>query len=157
MSKLSSSIKAILRGHILPGKRVLELFPGCHKDSIEFLYYLTGKKITAIGGEDKPHSFHLRYYEQTIPPYPRFFRKFDYIFLNEAEWIICAEHGYPVDYSKFPTKGIEFIQTNLKKNGKFVISKIHKEVARLILKWLNLYGKYSLSYKKNVAVFTKNR
>lgn len=157
MSKLRSSIKVILSDHILPGKRVLELFPGSNFDSIAFLFQLTGKKVVAIGDQTdrpKPSPF-LKYYQRVVPPYPKFWRKFDYIFLNEAEWLICVEGGFPVDYRMIPHQGVMFIQNNLKSEGKFIISKIHNSVARLFLKWLNTYCKYTLYYEKDVAIFTK--
>ena len=157
MSRLSKLIEVIIEKHVLTGKRALELFPGSHPDSINLLYRLTKNKVITIGDEnDKPKKIpYLRYHEKKVPPYPRFLKKFDYIFLNEAEWLVAVECGTPVDFNNFPEKGVEFIHNNLKKHGKFIISKTHKIVAKLILRWLGKYGKYSLEYESDVAILTK--
>jgi len=157
MSRLSKLIKIVIEKHVLPGKRALELFPGSHLDSINILYRLTENKVIAIGVEtDIPKSVsYLKYILKRVPPYPKFFRKFDYIFINEAEWLVGEECGTPVDFNNFPEKGIEFIHKNLNKNGKLIISNVHKAVAEQILRWLRRHGKYSFEYESKVAIFRK--
>jgi hypothetical protein len=156
MSKLSKLIQITLEKYIFRG-RALELFPGSHPDSINLLYRLTGSKVIAIGDElDKPKKVsYLKYVQRKVPPYPGFYRKFNYIFTNEAEWIVSIECGTPTDFNNFPENGIEFVHSNLRKHGKFIISNVHEAVAKKLLSWLKKYGKYHLKYENKIAIFTK--
>jgi|SRR3989344_3224288 len=154
MSKLSNQTKFILEENISRG-RLLELYPGHSVDSIDFLHSLTGNKIEAIGTEDMDPSHNIKYHKQKVPPFPRFLRKFDYIFLNEAEWLVTIECGSPADFTNFPEVSIFFIHNSLKKNGKFIISNVNKSVARVMGDWLNRTGNYSFDYEGEVAIFTK--
>jgi len=160
MSEIHRFSKKILRKYITKG-RLLELFPGDNgdNDSILFFHELLGNKITAIGNNDYESQF-VKYYNQSVPPYPSFILKFDYIFLREAEWLIMPEYGSPVDFSKFPKAGIRFIHSNLKKNGIFFITNVHKVIAERVNTWLNHFGKYDFEFyepsrRSEVAIYTK--
>ena len=123
MSKLSNKIKNELKRHIFEG-RCLELFPGEDNDSIKFLHSITESKIISIGN-NKLAAPHMKFILCNVPPYPWFFRKFDYIFLNEAEWL-WIEHGLPVKTNLNPDKALKFIDKYLKFSGKLIISNIHE-------------------------------
>jgi len=153
MSKLNASVKEILKKYVSIG-HLLELFPGSDNDSIEFFHSITHSDVVAIGDENLESS-HLEYYKQRVPPYPLHLKKFDYIFLNEAEWLVYVEFGGPVNFGKFPAETIRFIDKNLKKNGRFIISNIHIAVADIIKEWMNQQGYYSFFYENSVAIFTK--
>lgn len=153
MSKLAEKTKLILERHIKKGS-CLELFPGDDHESINLLHKLTQNTIVAIG-DYYNNAKNLLFIKQKVPPYPEFQEQFDYIYLNEAEWLVYAEFGGPVNFSHEPTKAIAFILDSLKPQGMCIISKVHHAVASIIFSWLSKHADFTFKMEDNVALFTR--
>ena len=154
MTKLSSHCKDIIKSKVRGGF-CLELFPGQNTESLEFLYSCTQKKVFALCDIPFVKSNNIELILKRVPPYPDFDIEFNIILVSEAEWLVAPEQGSLISYDKCPKNVLSFIHKHLSKKGYFIIANVDFEIAKIVLRWFDFFGKYKFEYTSDVAVYQK--